>query len=442
MKKHLIILMLSLSLSPSVFTQSWKMDTTWINGKGAEWDTLISKAKGYSVWHSDDHVIIGGYRPRPEYGHYPYLLQFNLAEAAPVAEQIPFYGFPERLFRNTTTGLFNYYNEHFFRIPEHNRIVWHYDHYVTVTDTNYRFIKSYFEPMEWKNKQDQYYADYNMHVSANHYVRFIQAFHERRDFIRGRNKGITRYGRFKAPGLKSDEFVGIGRLNLQAILDTRKVKIQQEKPEVLKLCDTLHNRWVTARYATYLDANEALWFGDDFSRNVVRYDLNSGQQQCYSLMNSRPPFLPSPQYDILPKALPLNDKREYDSNKNNINDHGAQIVYAEKGSVGVLDNIMLWVDESRDVLFRYYMIRTNDSTFIETLKPYFLSNVANNPIPWYGVRWFVVCEFRKLSTMEVTRTVIVPDREYYFVKADAESFTLLKAMGKGAERKFGLVRVY
>lgn len=442
MKKPLALLTLMISASSMLFAQSWKTDTTWISGKGAEWDTLISKARGYSVWHSDGRVIIGGYRPSPEYGDYPYLLQFNLADAAPVAQQIPFNGFPERLFRNTTTGIMNYFKEHFFRIPELNRIVWHYDHYVTVTDTNYRYIKSYFEPMDWKNGKDRYYADYTMHVNAHHYIRFLGTKYERKDFIKGKREGIARFGRFEAPGLKSDEFVGIGRLNPQAILDTQKVKIRHQKAEVLKLCDPLHIRWVTARYATYLDANEVLWFSDDFGRNVVRYDLNSGRQQCYSLMNHRPPFLPSPDYDILPKSLPLNDKREYDFNKLNLNDDGAQIVHSGKDSVGVLDHLNLWVDESRDVLFRYYVIRTNDSTFIETLKPYFLPNVAYNPSRRFGYRWLVVCEFRKLSTMEVTRTVIVPDREYYFVKADPDSFTLLKAMGEGEARKFGLVRVY
>jgi hypothetical protein len=97
MKRSLIILFLYLSVFPILSAQTWKTDTTWLKGQGAEWDTLISKAASFSTWYSDGRVILGGYRHSPEYGHYPYLLQFNLAEAEPVAQQIPFNGFPVKL---------------------------------------------------------------------------------------------------------------------------------------------------------------------------------------------------------------------------------------------------------------------------------------------------------------------------------------------------------
>lgn len=439
MKDHLKYFVLLMILGQSLFAQTWKTDTTWLKVQGAEWDTLISKATSFSTWYSDGRVILGGYRPSPEYGHYPYLLQFNLAEAEPVAQQIPFNGFPEK-FKNSA-NIINHFAAHFFRIPEHNRIIWHYDHSIAVTDTNYRYIKWNFEPMEWKNGKDRFYADYSLHVNAHHYIRFLGAKYKRRDFIRGKREGIARFGKFEAPGLKPDEFVGIGRLNLQDLLNTQEVKIRHEKLELFKLCDTLHNRWVLNRYATFLDDQDILWFSDDFGRNLVRYDLNSGQQNCYSLVNSRPAFLPAHEYDIICDPLPLNDKREYDFNKIDINDFGPQIYHAEKGRIGVLDNSRILVDESRDWFFRAYVIHTKDSAFIETLKPYFLSGAAFNPIRWYGSQWFMFYEFRKLSTMEITQLLAVPDRDYLFVHADAQSVTLLKPMGEGAERKLGLVRV-
>jgi hypothetical protein len=439
MKRSLIILFLYLSLFQILSAQSWKTDTTWINGQGSEWDTLISKAQGFSVWHDAGKVILGGYRPRPEYGDFPYLLEFNLADAEPVALSIPFTGFPEK-FKNSS-NVINHNVEHFFQIPEHNRILWHKDHFVTVTDTNYRYIKSYFEPMEWKNNKDKYYADYTMHINAHHYIRFLGAKYERKDFTKGKREGIARFGKFEAPGLRADEFVGIGRLNLHDLLNTKDVKIRHEKLELFKLCDTLHNRWTINRYATFLDNKDILWFSDDFGRNLVRYDLNSGHQNCYSLMNSRPAFLPDQEYDILREPFPLNDKREYDFNKINIDDFGPQIYHAEKGRIGVLDHSRILVDESRDMFFRAYVIHTKDSAFIETLKPYFLSGAQFNPIRWYGSQWFMFYEYRKLSTMEITQILAVPDREYLFVNADAKGITFLKAIGNGNERKLGLVKV-
>ncbi len=439
MKRSLIILFLYLSVFPILSAQTWKTDTTWLKGQGAEWDTLISKAASFSTWYSDGRVILGGYRPRPEYGHYPYLLQFNLAEAEPVAQQIPFNGFPDK-FKNSA-NIINHFAAHFFRIPEHNRIIWHYDHSIAVTDTNYRYIKWNFEPMEWKNGKDRFYADYSLHVNAHHYIRFLGAKYKRRDFIRGKREGIARFGKFEAPGLKPDEFVGIGRLNLHDLLNTQEAKIRHEKLELFKLCDTLHNRWVLNRYATFLDDQDVLWFSDDFGRNLVRYDLNSEQQNCYSLVNSRPAFLPVQQFDIFPQPFALNAKREYDFNKRTWADFGTQIYHAERGKIGPIENAHIFVDESLDVFFRYYVIRTNDPTLLESLKPYYLSAIAYNPFRWYGVPWIPVFEFRKLSTMEITGTFVVPDRDYLFVHADAQSVTLLKPMGEGAERKLGLVRV-
>ena len=417
--------------------QSWRMDTTWVSGEGENWDLMISQPDGYFPYYSNGKCIVGAHVPNA-CGIFPYLFYFDTREKPIVARPIPFTGFPEEIFKDSRTGGMHYFMDRFFEIPGQNRIVWHSDQFLTVTDTNLHFIKRYFEPVIWKKKRDSYHSDMDLHITEKYYIRFIGGYFHRKDF-HGKKEGITRFGKFMAPKLSENQFAGIGRMNIQALLDSQEVKIKQEKIDLFDYCDTVRSRWTLNRYATYLDSNEVLWFMDDFSRNIVRYELNTGNQKCFSLMEKRADFFPAGEYDFLPQARPLNEKREYDFNKMNYSDFGTKIEKINKGRVGNLEDFYICVDESKDVLFRAYYIVTKDSILKNALIPYCLS-VENLQTDSKTRSVFWVGEYRKLSTMEITRIGVLPFPDFNLLQADAESFTLFKAMWDGDVRKFGLVR--
>jgi hypothetical protein len=418
--------------------QSWRMDTTWVSGEGENWDLMISQPDAYYPYYSNGKCIIGGHMPNT-CGTFPYLFHFDTRHKPIVARPVPFKGFPEKLYKLSKTGAMFYRMDQFFEFPEKNRIIWHHDHYITVTDTNLNYIKSYFEEMKWKKKKNTYYADFNLHINSRHYIRLLLTTHKRKFQEKG-DKIFVRYGAFMAPGLKSGEVSGIGRLNINDLLDSKDTKVRQMKTEVFKTCDSLHLRQLSNRYASHMDSNEILWASDDLSRNIVRYDLNTGQQRCYSLMDSRPAFLPQGEYDVLPQPHQIIQGKKFEQGGSDGWDYSPKIIHVERGKIGVLDNYNLYVDESKDILFRGYGLSTSDSILKMNLKPYYLS--ASEPIEDRRHRVaYRIYEFRRLSTMEIISTVAVGEKGYHFLYAEPDNFTLFKAMWDGDVRKFALVRV-
>lgn len=432
-----VTLLLVIPFVLSAQSDIWKFDTTWVRGEGLNWEMMLSYPRNYSVDYSDGKVLVEGYF----YGAnktFPHSFYFDSKELNPIARPIPFSGLPKQYRHEGTKDIF-YCPSSLFCLHKHNRIVWQNSPFVTISDTNFNFIKNFNEP-DWKANGDEYHFREQSFINSEYYIRMLNAFWKRKDFPR--NKwDFTRFTEPYAPGLKPNQFAGIGFINLKAALDPDIKKVEIDRIVLFETCDTFYKRDMihNDERAGYLDSNNVFWMTDNCNRNMIRYDIKSGVQRCYSMLAERPSFLPKDEFDILPPGEMVNRDTIYEFRKSGISKYYTKIHHINRGKVGTTGDYHLFVDEAQDRMFRQWIIITRDSLLISTLKSVMPPGVSNFR-DYNGLYYFSILEYRKLSTMKVERFVVLPAKGTYLLTADSSSFTLFRDLWEGDLRKWAVVK--
>jgi hypothetical protein len=438
MKTIFLFLLLACATPFAGSTQTWKFDTTWVAGDDVAYEAMVTDADYLETCFSDGRLFVTG-RSKVK-GRLPHFFYLDTREVTPVARAVPFKGLPEKLFKDAKTGIIQLQPEKVYYVPEHNRIIWNTAWSVTVTDTNFNFIKHFYEPYTWKQGKDRYYMDRGLCVNASYYIRFVNSQYERKDF-HGKREGIARFGKYLAPGLPDDQFPGIRPLDIHSILEAKKAKLKPGPQVHFQKCDTVHIRWVDSKQAIQLTEDSVLWFVDDFGRNLVRYHMPTNKQNCYSFMHNRSPFISDDAYDILPQRTKMNERNEIEFRKLNFYDLFPTIIHhAERGRTGILQNYEVFVNEEEDVVFRSLGMSTNDSILINTLMPYIPEEFQFTPDYSKRMSYWLV-EYRTLSTMEPTHFMVIPSKNQNVIMGDANGFTMLESLWDGDIRKWALIRV-